>query len=116
MPTQLPITTYGMEVLRRKAEPVSDINGEIVELVENMFYSMNNADGIGLAAPQVNKNIQIAIVDISVIEQFKNINPVALINPVILETYGEKTHNEGCLSLPTLRGDVIRPDRIYLKY
>jgi peptide deformylase len=105
-----------MDVLRKKSEPVSDINGEIIELVENMFYTMNNADGIGLAAPQVNKNIQIAIVDISVIEKYKDIGPIAMINPVILETFGEKIHNEGCLSLPLLRGDIVRPERIYLKY
>ena len=116
MPEQLPITTYGMNVLRQEANPVDKIDKKTVKLVENMFYTMINANGIGLAAPQVNQNISLAVIDISCIEEFKNVKPLALFNPVILETHGEETLEEGCLSIPELRAPVNRPDKIYLKY
>lgn len=116
MPKQLPITYYGLDILRSKSRPVENINGDTIDFIENMFYTMHNADGIGLAAPQVNSDLQIALVDISVIEEHKRTKPLAIINPVILETHGESVFNEGCLSLPTLRGDVSRPEKINLKY
>lgn len=116
MQRQLPITTYGMEILRRKSKPVTEIDGEIFELVNNMMYTLRNADGIGLAAPQVNKDVSVAIIDISLIEEYKNYDPIILINPVILENHGEIVLNEGCLSIPEIRGDVLRPEKISLKY
>jgi peptide deformylase len=116
MQKQLPITTYGMEILRRKAKPVKEIDGEIFELVNNMMYTVRNADGIGLAAPQVNKDVAVAVIDISLIDEYKNYDPIILINPVVLENYGEKVLNEGCLSIPEVRGDVLRPEKILLKY
>lgn len=116
MQRQLPITTYGMDVLRKVTKPVKEINGEIFELINNMLFTLNNADGIGLAAPQVNKNISVAIIDISPIEEYKNYEPLILINPVVLENHGEVVLNEGCLSIPEVRGDVLRPEKIYLRY
>ena len=116
MPVHLPITTYGMGILRKKAEPVNKIDTNIIELVDNMFYTMDNAEGVGLAAPQVNHAISLCIIDISFIDKYKHIKPVALINPVILESHGEATDDEGCLSIPTIRGAVTRPEKIYIKY
>lgn len=116
MQRQLPITTYGMEILRRKAKPVKDIDGEIFELVNNMMYTLRNADGIGLAAPQVNKDVSVAVIDVSLIDEYKNYDPVILINPVILENHGEIVLNEGCLSIPEVRGEVLRPEKILLNY
>lgn len=116
MPKILPITTYGTEILRKKTKPVSDINIEIINLVDNMFYTMNIAEGIGLAAPQVNQNISLAIVDISKIEDYKDYKPLVIINPNITDKYGESLINEGCLSIPEVRGDVKRPEKIYLEY
>ncbi|MBN1634532.1 MAG: peptide deformylase [Ignavibacteria bacterium] len=116
MQKQLPITTYGMDILRKVTKPVKEIDGEIFELVNNMLYTLRNADGIGLAAPQVNKNVSVAVIDISPVEEYKNYDPVILINPVVLENHGEVVLNEGCLSIPEVRGDVLRPEKILLKY
>ena len=116
MQIQLPITTYGMDILRRKTKSVLDIDGEIFELVNNMMFTVRNADGIGLAAPQVNKDVSVAVIDISLIDEYKNYDPLILINPVILENHGEIVLNEGCLSIPEVRGDVLRPEKIHLSY
>ncbi len=116
MPKQLPITYYGLEILRVESKPVTDINGKTINFIEDMFYTMHNADGIGLAAPQVNSDLQIALIDISIIDEYRKVKPLALINPEILDARGEIVINEGCLSLPALRGDVSRPEKINLKY
>ena len=100
MPEQLPITTYGMDILRREVKPVEKIGVDLIELVNNMFYTMYNAEGVGLAAPQVNEDLSLCIVDVSPIDEYRHIKPITLINPVILDTYGEDTHEEGCLSIP----------------
>jgi len=116
MPIQLPITTYGMEVLHKPAKLVEKVDAGIIELIENMYYTMSNAAGVGLAAPQVNEGISVAIVDISVMDEYKKIKPVTMINPVIVEKLGSETKEEGCLSIPELRANVTRPDKIYLKF
>lgn len=116
MNKQLPITTYGMNVLRKVTKPVKEIDGEIFELVNDMMYTVRNADGIGLAAPQVNKDVSVAIVDMSIVDEYRNFEPLILINPVILENHGEIVLNEGCLSIPEVRGDVLRPEKIYIRY
>ncbi|HEY5123762.1 MAG TPA: peptide deformylase [Ignavibacteria bacterium] len=116
MPERLPITTYGMEILKKKSLPVKKINNTIITLVENMFFTMRNGDGIGLAAPQVNQNLEIAIVDISCIEKHKDSKPLLMINPKIEDIHGEIVMSEGCLSIPEVRADVLRPEQIFLKY
>jgi peptide deformylase len=116
MPVQLPITTYGMEILRKTTDPVEKIDTKVIELIDNMFYSMINANGVGLAAPQVNSNLSICVVDISCIDEHKNVKPLILINPVILDSYGEATKEEGCLSIPDIHAEVTRPDKIFIKY
>jgi peptide deformylase len=94
-----------MSILRKKALPVKKIDTKIISLVENMFYTLRNADGIGLAAPQVNQNLAIAIIDISCIEKYKDAKPILLINPEIEGIYGECAMNEGW-----------RPKQIFVKY
>jgi peptide deformylase len=116
MPDQLPITTYGMEILKKKTKPVKEINIELIRLVENMFYTMDNADGVGLAAPQVNENISLCVVDVSCLEEYKKAKPVTLINPVIVDKHGEVNKDEGCLSIPEVRGNVVRADKIFVKF
>lgn len=116
MPEQLPITTYGMDILRKEAKPIHEIDSSLIELVHNMYYTMLNAEGIGLAAPQVNVNKSICIVDISCIEEFKHIKPLTLINPVIADNHGESSYEEGCLSIPEVRAEVKRPEKIFVKY
>ena len=105
-----------MDILRKKAFPVKKIDIKIISLVENMFYTMRNSDGIGLAAPQVNQNINIAIVDISCIEKYKDSKPLLMINPVIEDIHGEISMSEGCLSIPEVRAEVTRPEQIFLRY
>ncbi|HWQ81350.1 MAG TPA: peptide deformylase [Ignavibacteria bacterium] len=116
MPEQLPITTYGMEILRKKTKSVEKVDTGLIRLVENMFYTMDNAEGVGLAAPQVNENISLCIVDVSCVEEYKRAKPVTLINPVIVDKHGEAIKDEGCLSIPEVRGNVARADKIFVKY
>jgi peptide deformylase len=116
LPENLPITTYGMNILRKKAIPVKEIDTKIISLVENMFYTMRNAEGVGLAAPQVNENLAITVIDVSIDEKYKDFKPILLINPVIEGIYGEVVMKEGCLSIPEVRADVLRPRQVYVKY
>jgi peptide deformylase len=116
MPEQLPITTYGMEILRKKTETIKDIEINLIRLVENMFYTMINAEGSGLAAPQVNKNISLCVIDVSHIDDYRREKPLTLINPVILDKHGENIDKEGCLSIPELQFTVTRSNEILVKY
>lgn len=113
---QLPITTYGMEILRKKTVPVKEVNSDLIRYIQNMFYTMKNASGIGLAAPQVNSGISLAVVDISEIDEYKSFKPMILINPNIKDFHGKETDEEGCLSIPDLRANVERHSEIYLTY
>jgi peptide deformylase len=113
----LPITVYGDKILREKAKPVEKIDDDIILLVRNMFETMRNANGIGLAANQVNIDKQVFVVDVSVVEGLEHIKPVAMINPEILLTSDETViFEEGCLSLPTLNADVERPEKVKVRY
>ncbi|MDQ3022138.1 MAG: peptide deformylase [Bacteroidota bacterium] len=116
MRKQLPITTYGMEILRKKTNRVEKVDAKLINLIEDMFYSMDKSSGIGLAAPQINRGISLAVIDISAIVEHKKEKPLVLINPEILDSYGEVSIEEGCLSIPDIREDVTRPKEIFLKY
>ena len=116
MPDQLPITTYGMEILRKEVKPIKEVDTKLIKLVQDMYYTMDNAEGVGLAAPQVNKNISLCIIDISCIDEHKHVKPLTLINPVIVDKHGEAVLEEGCLSIPEVRAQVTRPEQIFLKY
>lgn len=116
MKKQLPITTYGMDILRKKTKPVTKIDSKFIDLVQNMFYTMDRASGIGIAAPQINLGISLAVIDISPMEEYKNEKPLILINPVISDSHGEDIQEEGCLSIPDVRGNVKRAKEVYLKY
>ncbi len=113
----LPITVYGDKILREKAKPIEKIDDDVILLVRNMFETMRNANGIGLAANQVNVAKQVFVVDVSVVEGLEHIKPVAMINPEILLVSEETViFEEGCLSLPTLAADVERPEIIKVRY
>ncbi|HOK02164.1 MAG TPA: peptide deformylase [Spirochaetota bacterium] len=102
---------YGNETLAQVAEPVSNIDGSIISLIDEMFEVMYKEQGIGLAAPQINVSKRIFVVDIG----DKRVNRIALINPVIKE-FSDKIepYEEGCLSLPGINADVLRPDAILI--
>lgn len=100
------VVKYPDSVLTRPAEPVTDFNDEVAQLVEEMFDSMYAAQGIGLAAPQINIAKRITVIDVSFKERPEE--KIALINPVILDRKGKQIEEEGCLSLPEIREKVQR--------
>jgi len=113
----LPITLYGDKILRKKTEQVSDVDMEIVKLITDMFDTMRNASGVGLAANQVGADKQIFIVDISEIEGYESVKPMVFINPRFEEMSDEKVlMEEGCLSIPDIRADVERPKKVTIVY
>lgn len=113
-----PITVFGDPVLRKKAEPITKDFPNLKEFVANMFDTMYNSDGVGLAAPQVGQPIRIFVIDSTHNEEDEPEGIVkAFINPEILEKSGDEwVMNEGCLSLPEIREDVLRPETIKIKY
>jgi peptide deformylase len=113
---QLPIYTYGFDILRKKSTRITKVDDKLVEIVKNMFYTMDKAHGIGLAAPQVGKDIALTVIDISNLEGHEKEKPLVLINPKIIEVHSEAVMEEGCLSIPLLKSNVRRPDKIYIRY
>ncbi len=112
----LPIYTYGHEVLNKVAKPLKKVDEKIQTLIDDMFETMAQANGIGLAAPQVGVSIRLMVVDVSSVKDYKHVPPMVIINPQILETHGEVLMEEGCLSIPGIREEVWRPKVIMLKY
>ncbi|NTU53332.1 MAG: peptide deformylase [Chlorobiaceae bacterium] len=112
----LPINTYSDPVLAVKAKPLKGIDPSIEKLITDMFESMYRAPGIGLAAPQVGHSIRLLVVDISSIEAYADFRPMVVINPRIMEFRGRNSMEEGCLSVPGVVGDVLRPSAITLRY
>jgi peptide deformylase len=113
----LPITIYGDKILRKKVDPVTQIDDKTIELIRFMFDTMRNANGIGLAANQVGINKSIFVVDISPVENYEKYKPITMINPRIVNKSDEtSSFEEGCLSIPDIRAEVIRPKEITIKY
>ncbi len=116
----LPIVGYGDAVLRKKAEDIDSSYQGLDKLIKDMFETMYNASGVGLAAPQIGKSIRLFIVDAEAfsdeepeLANFKKI----FINPLIIEEEGtEWAFNEGCLSIPGIREDVMRKPKITIEY
>src|ERR1700721_3353423 len=102
-----PITKYGAAVLETPTKPVEKFDDDLAKLCEDMFESMYVAQGVGLAATQIGLSKRLAVVDVSVGK-----NPEArlvLANPEIIHVEGDQREEEGCLSLPGFRGNVLRP-------
>jgi peptide deformylase len=111
----LQLRYYGDPVLRKRAEPVQKITEAEIKLAEEMLMTLYaTGNGIGLAATQVGILKQFLIVDLSENED-DGIEPLFLFNPEILSTEGESVAEEGCLSIPDLRADVRRPEKIVVK-
>ena len=116
----LPIYVYGQPVLRKEADDITPDYPNLKELIANMFETMNRADGVGLAAPQIGLPIRVVTIDLDVMSdelpEFKDFRR-AYINPHILEVGGEEVSmEEGCLSLPGIHEKVARSVRIRVKY
>ena len=103
----------GDPVLRRKTEKIVIFDKHLQDMVKNMIKTMHREEGIGLAAPQIGQSKKVLVIDISPLEE--DHQPQAFINPEILEKEGESTVEEGCLSIPEVREEVIRPEKIRLK-
>ena len=113
-----PIVAYGDPVLKKVAVDIDKNDIDVKELAKDMYETMYEANGVGLAAPQIGKSIRMFIVDAEPMDEeecdgFKKI----FINPEIIEEFGEDwTFNEGCLSIPDVREDVKRAEGIVIRY
>lgn len=109
----LPIVSYGAEVLRRPAQPVSEIDEEILKLIEDMVETMLAAPGVGLAAPQVGVSKRIIVV--RSLEDPEGKDYFVLINPEIVSAQGKEVGEEGCLSVPEFRDEIGRAEKVRVK-
>jgi peptide deformylase len=127
----LPIYLYGTEVLKKKTKPVKELDNSTVKLIYDMFETMHEANGIGLAATQVGDLRRILVVDIADVaednaegEQEDAAHPtspdlprtIAMINPEILQEEGSVALQEGCLSIPDIHAMVDRPEKVRVRY
>ena len=113
-----PIVVYGDPVLKKKAENIEKGDLDVKQLAEDMFETMESASGIGLAAPQIGKSVRMFVVDGSPLEEegMENFRKV-FINPEMIDETGEEwAFEEGCLSIPNIREDVSRKEKIRIKY
>ena len=110
---QRQILTYPEPFLATKALPVRSVDGRIRELVRDMFDSMYESKGIGLAAPQVGVGKRVIVLDISPVEE--EIKPLALVNPEIVGKQGQVEGMEGCLSVPGVEGTVCRYESVTVR-
>ena len=102
------ILTFGNPVLREKSADVKTFDGELAELLDDMYDTMRNADGVGLAAPQIGVLKRVVVIDVGS-------GRIELVNPVITAVFGKQFEVEGCLSLVGKRAVVRRPMHVRLK-
>ena len=108
-----PIVKYGDAVLETPAQPVQKFDQELQTLIADMFESMYAANGVGLAAPQIGIGKRLAVIDVS-----NGKNPeakIVCVNPAVIHSEGEQREEEGCLSLPGIRGHVLRPQFVTVR-
>lgn len=119
----LPIYAFGCSVLRQKTEEITKSFPNLEDFISSLYHTSDNAYGVGLAAPQVGKNLRIFIVDTTKLDQkhdeyedIKDFKEV-FINPKIVSTSGDEvTYNEGCLSFPDIFYDITRQDEVEIEY
>ena len=124
---KLRVTQYGEPILKRQGKPIKHFDGDLKRLSEDMLETMYAEEGIGLAAQQIDKAIQICVVDLQLKSEEVEFNlsydgknipiellmPIVLVNPKLeLETDYVSQYEEGCLSFPDIRGNIIRPDAL----
>jgi peptide deformylase len=102
------IRTFGDPVLKQRAREVTEFDGDLARLVETMYETMYEAVGVGLAAPQVGMQKRIFTYDVGD-------GPRVMINPVVVESAGEWVYEEGCLSVPGLHFEVVRPQQVTVR-
>jgi len=113
-----PIVLFGDPVLKRKAQSIEEGAIDLDQLIEDMFETMDAANGVGLAAPQIGMSIRLFVVDTEpIVEDDEEGVRTAFINPEIVEETGEEwKFEEGCLSIPGVREEVERPETVRIKY
>jgi peptide deformylase len=111
---RLTIHLYGDPILRRKAEPVPVVDDEIRQLAADMVETMYDANGVGLAAPQVGRSIRMLVADASHHDGAGG--PRAFINPEIVDSWDEWIYDEGCLSVPGLTAELVRPEAVLVRF
>ena len=109
----LPVVTYGESILRKVLEPVEDFE-VIQDLLPNMFDTMYEEDGIGLAANQIGVDLNVMVIDISHADE--NFPPSTFLNGQIIERSGSESMEEGCLSVPGVRVEVTRAEKVTYAY
>ncbi len=109
----LPIRLYGDPVLREKAGEITRVDNSIIELVRDMFDTLKEAQGLGLAANQVGVLKRVFVVNLSHVKEGES--PFAIINPVMQDKTGEIIGEEGCLSIPGIYEDVLRAQKVTFK-
>jgi len=102
------IRKIGDSILKKQTKEITEMTPRLATLIDDMFETMYDADGVGLAAPQVGVLKQLVVIDVSMEAN----EPIVLINPKIVETAGEQTGDEGCLSVPGKAGQVTRPNYV----
>jgi len=118
----LPIIGLGHPTLRKTAQPIDADYPDLQQLIDNMFETMYAAEGVGLAAPQVDLPIRLVVMGYREYDEKKKEyvgDPIerTMINPEIVEAKGEmQYYNEGCLSVPNIHEDVLRPETVVVKY
>lgn len=125
----LPIVHYNDPVLRKKGVKIPAFDDALAQLARDMIATMHAAGGIGLAAQQIGRALQLCVVDLSVADwdfsweldgskpPLELIMPMVLVNPEVKKLPSDETvYEEGCLSFPKIRGDVVRPDAISVKF
>jgi peptide deformylase len=108
-----PIVKFPDPILQQPAEPVTVFDAELRKLVDDMFSSMYDAQGIGLAAPQIGISKRLTVIDLSF--QKKPEDKIVLINPEVVEIKGKQVEEEGCLSLPEIRDRVVRAAEVKVR-
>lgn len=108
---KLDIVLYPDQGLREVCAPIPEMNDDLDKLIDDMLYTMYDAPGIGLAAPQIAVQQRLIVVDVSE----NGDQPIALLNPEIVQTAGRITWEEGCLSLPGVYANVTRPSEILVR-
>ncbi len=111
----LKILKYGDPILRKKVEDVSDFTN-LPYLVEQMFNTMHEGSGIGLAANQIGYSLNLVVLDTSNLEGEEDCKPYILINTEIIGSNGSSIMEEGCLSVPDIRAEIERPETIIIKF
>ncbi|HTY08946.1 MAG TPA: peptide deformylase [Candidatus Edwardsbacteria bacterium] len=106
-----PIRIYGDPVLRKKADPVTAIDDGLLRTAAQMVATLEQARGLGLAAPQIGCSRQLCVINLPALDE-KQTKPLALLNPVVTARQGRVTLEEGCLSFPQLYAEVARPRSI----